>query len=151
MCAPMRRQSRRLAGAAVRTAASRHIKSPSGGGARAERGRGRSEGGGKRQSEVTSDKRPRLSNNHVVGRQREAVIIMQGAGTKADGGSRHRTKTPRLCVAVPRHRFSERPRGRRESEAQRRRAAAELRACLASAGAKRSLTPDTPEVECRPA
>ena len=60
-------------------------KSPSGGGARAERGRGSSEGGGKRQSEVTSDKRPRLSNNHVAWRQREAVIIIQGAGTKADG------------------------------------------------------------------
>ena len=65
--------------------------------------------------------------------------------------SRHRTKTPRLCEAVPRHRFFERPRGRRESEAQRRRAAAERRGCRVSAGAKRSLTPDTPEVECRPA
>ena len=65
--------------------------------------------------------------------------------------SRHRTKTPKLCVAVLRHRFFERPRGRRESEAQRRRAAAERRGCRASAGAKRSLTPDTPEVECRPA
>ena len=30
LCAPMRRQSRRLAGAAVRTAASRHIKPPAG-------------------------------------------------------------------------------------------------------------------------
>ena len=52
-----------------------------------ERGKGRSEGGGKRQSEETSDKRPRLSNNHVAGRQREAVIIMQGVGTKADGAA----------------------------------------------------------------
>ena len=65
--------------------------------------------------------------------------------------SRHRTKTPRLCEAVPRHRFFERARGRRESEAQRRRAAAERRGRRVSAGAKRSLTPDAPEVECRPA
>ena len=147
----MRRQSRRLAGAAAHTAARRHINTPAGEEPERSEGGGEVKEGESGRATAGSDKRPRLNNNHFAGRQREAVIIMYGAGTKADGVSRHRTNTPRLCVAVPRHRFSERPRVRRESEAQRRRAAAELRACLASAGAKRSLTPDTPEVECRPA
>ena len=40
---------------------------------------------GKAAERGTSDKRPRLSNSHEQGRQREAVIIMQGVGTKADG------------------------------------------------------------------
>ena len=42
---------------------------------------------GKAAERGTSDKRPRLSNSHEQGRQREAVIIMQGVGTKADGGA----------------------------------------------------------------
>ena len=72
----MRRQSRRHAGAAARTAARRHSNPPAGEVPERSEGGGEVKEGESGRATGGSDKRPRLSNSLVVGRQREAVIIM---------------------------------------------------------------------------
>ena len=60
----MRRQSRRLAGAAVRTAARRHINPPAGEVPERSEGGGEVKEGESGRATAGSDKRPRLNNTH---------------------------------------------------------------------------------------
>ena len=121
LCAPMRRQSRRLAGAAVRTAARRHIKPPAGEVPERSEGGGEVKEGESGRATAGSDKRPRPSNTHEEARRRAKPTPH---------------KQSWFCVAVPNTAFWSSDRGGAiESDAQRRRAAAKRRRVEGSAGA----------------